>query len=103
MYSLLLHVSPDGEEDSKRTAKGIKKSFVKHHIRHQMYFNALVTRQSSSANFFNFRSTSHKIETVHFYKKCLCAYDDKRFVLNDGVSTLAYGHYRIRDEQLKIV
>ena len=102
MYSLLLHVSPDGDEDSKKTAKGIKKSFVKHHVRHQMYFDALVTREPSSANFFNFRSTSHKIETVHFYKKCLSAYDDKRFVLNDGVSTLAYGHYRIRDEQLNV-
>ena len=28
-------------------------------------------------------------------KTGLCAYDDKRFVLNDNVRTLAHGHWRI--------
>ncbi len=103
MYSLLLHASSDDNERAKMTAKGIKKSFVRHHVRHRMYVDALLTKQSTSANFLNFRSTKHKIETVHFYKKCLSAYDDKRFVLNDGVSTLAYGHYRIHKENLNDV
>lgn len=81
MYSLLLHTFPDNNEHAKMTAKGIKRSYVKHHIRHQMYVDALITRQSMQANFFNFRSINHKIETVHFFKTCLSAYDDKRFVL----------------------
>jgi hypothetical protein len=25
--------------------------------------------------------------------KWLCAYDDKRYVLEDGINTAAYGHY----------
>eukprot|EP00965_Chrysotila_dentata_P044789 1488606-Pleurochrysis_carterae.AAC.1 len=28
-------------------------------------------------------------------KKALCAYDDKRYILEDGVQTLAYGHWRL--------
>ena len=83
------------ESKKKMTAKGIKKSFVKHHIRHEMYLHTLQTKTITHANFRNFRSTSHKLETVHFYKKYLSAYDDKRYVLSDGISTLAYGHYKI--------
>ena len=29
-------------------------------------------------------------------KLSLSPYDDKRYVLDDGVTTLAYGHYRTR-------
>lgn len=28
-------------------------------------------------------------------KRALCAFDDKRFILEDGVHTLAYGHHQI--------
>ena len=28
-------------------------------------------------------------------KRCLCAYDDKRVLLEDGITTLAFGHYSI--------
>ena len=30
-------------------------------------------------------------------KKCLSAYDDKRYILPDGVHTIAHGHFRIAD------
>jgi hypothetical protein len=31
--------------------------------------------------------------TVERCKGALCAYDDKRYVLEDGINTAAYGHY----------
>ena len=34
-------------------------------------------------------------ETVQMTKLCLDAFDDKRYILENGVDTLAYGHYRI--------
>jgi hypothetical protein len=94
MYSLLVQ-SSEAEMTSKMTAKGIKKSYVKHHVRHEMYCDTLLSKKSTSAKFRNFRSSCHKIQTVKFVKKCLSSYDDKRYILNDGVSTLAYGHYRL--------
>lgn len=92
MYSLLV----DEDKPSKRTAKGIKRRFVDKHVRHDMYKNTLINRTSTSSEFLNFRTRSHKIETVKFNKICLAAYDDKRYVLADGISTLAYGHKTLR-------
>ena len=34
-------------------------------------------------------------------KRCLCAYDDKRVLLADGISTLAFGHYSIDAIQIE--
>lgn len=41
------------------------------------------------------RSHAHQlyVETVH--KKCLSGYDDKRYLLDDGIQSYAYGHYKI--------
>ena len=91
MYSLLVNRN----ESAKKTAKGIKRSFVKKHVRHEMYLKTLLERTCTHAQFVNFRTRRHRIEFVNFYKKCLAAYDDKRYVLDDGIRTLAYGHYSL--------
>jgi hypothetical protein len=61
-----------------------------------MYLNTLKTKTSTRANFVNFRSQLHNVETVNFSRICLSAYDDKRYVRNDGIHTYAYGHYKIK-------
>jgi hypothetical protein len=101
MYSLLLS-KDESSEDVKMTAKGIKRGYVSKCVRHEMYLETLRTRKSTYASFLNFRSRCHKLETVNFEKVCLTAYDDKRFVLQDGISTLAYGHYRICNENVQL-
>jgi hypothetical protein len=92
MYSLLVKKS----KPSKRTAKGVKRGFVNKHVRHEMYLNTLITRKSTRAEFVAFRSRAHAVKTMNIARVCLSAYDDKRFVLNDQVTTLAYGHYKLR-------
>ena len=42
-----------------------------------------------------FQSVNHVLRTVEIDKTCLNAFDDKRYILNDGVGTLTYGHFRI--------
>jgi hypothetical protein len=91
MYSLLV----EQNKPAKLTAKGVKHGYVRKHVRHEMYLHTLKSRIGTTATFLNFRSRNHVIETVQFVKKCLAAYDDKRFVQEDGISTYAYGHYRI--------
>ena len=49
--------------------------------RHKVAFNVI-------------RSHCHILRTIAVVKAGLCAFDDKRFVLDDGVSTLAHGHWR---------
>ena len=83
---------------AKRTAKGIKKRFVSKHVRHEMYLRTLRNRTIEHAKYRLFRSRAHKIETVEYCKVAQCAYDDKRYVLEDGVSTLAYGHMQLTNK-----
>jgi hypothetical protein len=93
MYSLLVK----RDKPSKRTAKGVKRGFVEKHVRHEMYLHTLKSRKCTRAEFVAFRSRSHTVQTVNINRVCLSAYDDKRYVLADGVNTLAYGHYSLRD------
>jgi hypothetical protein len=91
MYSLLIEKG----KPSKQTAKGVKRGYVEKHVRHEMYLKTLRTRIGTRANFMNFRSLLHNVQTVNFSRVCLSAYDDKRWVCEDGIHTLAYGHVKL--------
>jgi len=93
MYSLDVHQKP---KESKMRAKGIKKAYVRKNVRHTHFLNVLRTQQSTTSEFCKFQSTNHVIQTVKVTKKCLDAFDDKRYILEDGVTTLVYGHKDIR-------
>jgi hypothetical protein len=97
MYSLLVNK----DEKPKLTAKGVKRSYVKRHVTHDMYLHTLCSRQPTSAEFLTFRSKNHRLQTLKMKKTCLSAFDDKRFILADGVSSLPYGHYRIGQQGFK--
>lgn len=92
MYSLLVKK----DKPSKRTAKGVKRGYVEKHVRHEMYLHTLKSRRGTRAEFVAFRSRGHTVQTVNFNRVCLSAYDDKRYILSDGINTLAYGHYSLR-------
>ena len=44
----------------------------------------------------NILSNKHSIGTYHQTKVSLTAYDTKRWILDDGVKTIAHGHYKIQ-------
>ena len=91
MYSL------DCLTKSQKRAKGIQKHYIKKHVRHSQYLEVLRNvKRITMSRFRMFRSTNHVVNTIEMNKVCLCAMDDKRFVLEDGVHTLAYGHYSLR-------
>ena len=43
------------------------------------------------------QSKLYRVVTYHVYKISLSCFEDKRYVLDDGVNTLAYFHKNIRD------
>ena len=94
------NVQSVGPKDSKlsfKKAKGIQKHFVKKELRHQHFLDVLTTAtEETRAKFRMFRCSNHVINTVEVKKCCLSAFDDKRYILDDGISTLAYGHDRLR-------
>jgi len=92
MYSLLV---PDNPKESKIRAKGIKKSYVKKKVCHDQFLAVLKTLKSTPSTFRTFQSKNHVLRTVEINKTCLNTFDDRRYILEDGVATLAYGHFMI--------
>lgn len=83
------------ENHTEQKAKGVNKKALKAYLSHQDYREILLasTMDSKLATFHSFRSTAHEISTVRVCKQALNKFDDKRFILEDGVTTRAHGHY----------
>ena len=88
LYSYKLH-----EKEHKR-CKGVKRSVVAKTITHEDYKNCLISKQEQLRTMKVIRSHGHEIYTEQINKVALSADDDKRIILEDGMHTLAYGHWR---------
>ena len=93
MYSIKLD-----DDSEKKTAKGIVRNVIKKHLKHENYKQILDSGGRMNSSMKMIRSFDHDIYTVNVIKVSLSAYDDKRYILDDGVTSHAYGHFRI-DEQ----
>jgi len=83
-------------DKSQKKVKGIKKKYVKKSVRHDSFVNVLRNIEPhTEAKFRLFRSTNHVLNTLEITKLCLSPFDDKRYILEDGIHTLAYGHYSL--------
>ena len=87
MYSL---ISVDDEEVTN--AKGVNKK-----IRHKEFVDFLFNKKVIRHNMKRIQSKLHRIGTYNVYKISLSCFDDKIYVLDDGVNTLAYFHKDIKD------
>ena len=92
LYSFILD---DGEEMKK--CKGVKKQVVESSIRHEHYKTCLTTGKELLRKQNILRSYEHEVYTEEVNKIALSAMDDKRYILSDGVHTLAWGHYKLKD------
>ena len=83
----------EGKEEKK--CKGIKKSVVRKDISHEDYKECLFSGASQMRKMNVIRSRRHEIFSETVNKIALSANDDKRIILEDRISTLSYGHYKI--------
>ena len=90
MYNILL---PNGKP--KFTAKCVSRRYILKHLHHKDYLRALKGTESTIATFSTIRSLKQQINTLEVTTKFLSAFDDKHYILNFGMTTLAYGHYKI--------
>ena len=97
MYSIKLY---DGKE--KKTAKGVLKHIIKNNLKHAEYKKVLDNASRMTHNMKMIRSYDHVLNTIEVNKITLSAYDDKRYLLKDGMSSYAYGHYAIKFESSMI-
>lgn len=90
MYSL---TTVDNHQ--KKRGKGISRCVVEKQIKHMDYVNCVTgIRPIQTATMTRIASHHHVLTTQRISKIGLSCIDDKRFILADGVSTLAHGHYR---------
>ena len=83
-----------GKEEKK--CKGVKKGVVKKGVTLEDYKNCLFTKEDQQRTMNAIRSRQHNIHTESITKIALSANDDKRIILEDGINTLAIGHYKIK-------
>ena len=91
MYSLKY----DQDRKTMTKAKGVKKYVIKNQLRHSDYKDALFNFKKYFHTMNSIRSQKHILYTLKQNKTTLSAYDDKRYILQDGITTLPYGHYKI--------
>ena len=59
---------------------------------HQEYVDVLFGKKVARHKMKRIQSKSHNIGTYELNKISLSCFDDKRYILDDGINTLAYGH-----------
>ena len=81
-----------------KTAKGIKKNIIKKDITHENFKQTLFENKQMHHTMKTIRSQNHKLGSYEINKVSLSCFDDKRYILEDGVTSYAYGHYNIKYE-----
>ncbi len=74
-------------------AKGVKKSVVKDEITHENYVDCLFNNSIFHHVQNTIQSRKQEVFSVSTNKLSLVSFDDKRYILDDGIETLPYGHY----------
>ena len=87
MYSLL-----EANGDNIKKAKGVKRYVVEKHIRHKQYRKALIAKKTYRHGMDVLRSERHQIYGQHLNTVSLSPFDSKRWIAENGVDTLTYGH-----------
>jgi hypothetical protein len=101
MYSYTVRqTTADGDVVSKeaKRAKGIQRAALTT-LAHSDYLKQLKHPVENYVNIVRIGQKQHRVYTLSSLKRGLCAFDDKRYLLPDGVHTLAHGHYRVRELQ----
>ena len=79
-------------EDSGRRAKGVRKSVLRKTITHDDYRTCLLEKKIYTRDMPGLRSYKHTIHGETIHKVALAPLDTKRYILEDGITTLAFGH-----------
>ena len=75
-----------------KQAKGVNKNVVKYHIRHEQYKGALFEKRIFRHGMDVLRSEGHHMYGQHLNKVSFSSFDSKRWIAENGVDTMAYGH-----------
>ena len=84
-----------GKLKEKKTAKCIKKNVIKQNRKHDLCKECLFDKTMHMSTMNQIRSYNHQLYNITSNKLGLSPFNDKRDILDDGISSLAYGYWRI--------
>ena len=84
----------DNEKETKK-CKGIKYGVIEKSITHEDYKTCLFEQKEQRRQMNVLRSYNHTIYTETVNKVALSPFDDKLYILEDNINTLAWGHHKI--------
>ena len=94
MYSLLVLEPVSQTVIEKHRAKGIQRA-ASAELRHAQYLAQLNIPSTHITTNRRIGAEAHQLYTLEMRKRGLCSFDDKRFLLADGIHSLSYGHHDI--------
>ena len=83
------------KKEKMKKAKEVKKNVVKKDISHQDYVDFLFEERKFMHTTRTIRSFKHQLYTIKQNKVSFSPYDDKRYWMDDRVSSLPYGHFSL--------
>jgi len=95
LYSIL-YKDDTGKEFETKIAKGIKKQTKNKDLCFNQYKNTILSGTSTSVSMRYIISQKHKIFSYERTKIALAVNDEKRYILNDGITTILHGHCKIK-------
>ena len=85
------------DEKGGKTAKGIKKNVIKNYIKYEDYKNVSLNNKQLHHKMKTIRSNRHQLGSYEINKISLSCFDHKRYIHNNGITSYAYGHYKIEE------
>ncbi|KAG8240273.1 hypothetical protein J437_LFUL018110 [Ladona fulva] len=90
LRSKLYSFKVEGAKEKKK-AKGITKAVKEKSLNFDDYVRCLHEKSTE----FRKMNQKHELYTMQMNKVTLNAFDDKRYICEDGINMLAWGHYKI--------
>ncbi len=99
LYSMQVGILFDVQTVSR--AKGVSKAVRKKLLKHGHYRAALFEEKQRFDHNMRIGSDKHEVYTFDTYKSSLNSFDTKRYICQDKIHTLAFGHYKIAELENK--
>ena len=68
-------------------------------LRKRLGIDVLFNKEKMHHQMKSIRSEHHQISSYHLNKVSLSPFDDKRYILSDGITSYAYGNKNIEKKQ----
>ena len=97
--NVLIHLRDLFNEKShkeKKVCKGIKRCVIENKLKTDDYNDVLINKKQLTRDMNLIKSKHHKVNTINVSKIALSCFDNKRHILDDGITSLAYGHYFLK-------